>query len=113
MTPGVTHRGEDVVRLELDLGSYELGAEECRELVRLLRERSELPDDLPAGACADRLEALVFGPAGIPPAGTMTEDELDAVAEAAWTWCQDVGSEALPERVLRILDLLRARHTHE
>jgi hypothetical protein len=113
MTPGVGPRSEDVVRIELDLGSYELGAEECRELVRLLRQRSELPDGLPAGACADRLEALVFGSAGVAPAGTMTEGELDAVAEAAWTWCQDVGAEALPERVLRILDLLRARHTHE
>jgi hypothetical protein len=113
MTPDLASQREDVVRLELDLGSYELGAEECRELVRLLRQRSELPDGLPAAVCADRLEALVFGSAGIAPAGTMTEDELDAVAEAAWTWCQDVGAEALPERVLHILDLLRARHTHE
>jgi hypothetical protein len=113
MTSDLAPRSEDVVRLELDLGSYELGAEECRELVRLLRQRSELPDGVPAGAGADRLEALVFGSAGVAPAGTMTEEELDAVAEAAWAWCQDVGTEALPERVLRILDLLRARHTHE
>jgi hypothetical protein len=113
MTPDLAPRSEDVVRLELDLGSYELGAEECRVLVRRLRERSELPDGRTAATCADRLEALVFGSAGVAPAGSMTERELDAVAEAAWAWCQDVGSEALPERVLRLLDLLRARHAHE
>lgn len=113
MTSGVPPSSEQVVRVELDLGLYELGEDECRELIRRLRERGRQRGDEPAAACADRLEALLFGTAGIRPAGRATERELDALAEAAWEWCGEVGSGALPERVLRILDVLRARRARD
>jgi hypothetical protein len=112
MSSGLSSRREEVVSLNLDLGSYELGVGECRELIRLLRRRSERPDGGAADVSARRLEALLHRRAS-PSAGNMMEDELDAIANAAWDWLQRVGPDAFPERVLLVLDVLRARHVHE
>jgi hypothetical protein len=112
MSSSPSARREEVVSLNLDLGSYELGASECRELIRILHRLGEQPDYVAADASARRLEALLHQPAG-PSAGNVTEDELDAIATAAWDWLQRVGSDAIPERVLLVLDVLRARHVHE
>jgi hypothetical protein len=98
------------VSLKLDFGSYELGAEECRELIRCLHRRSERTDDVAALASARYLEGLRDARAGVDH---VTEEELDAIADAAWDWLQNAGSDALPERVLLVLDALRSRHAHE
>jgi hypothetical protein len=112
MSSGLSSHREEVVSLNLDLGSYELGVGECRELIRVLHRRSERPDGGAADASARRLEALLHRRVG-PSAGNVTEDELDAIANAAWDWLQQVGPDAFPERVLLVLDVLRARHVHE
>ena len=112
MSSGPWSRREEVVSLNLDLGSYELGVGECRELIRVLHRRSERPDGGAADASARRLEALLHRRVGLS-AGNVTEDELDAIANAAWDWLQRVGPDAFPERVLLVLDVLRARHVHE
>ncbi|MDH4102871.1 MAG: hypothetical protein OEV29_05760 [Thermoleophilia bacterium] len=109
---GLSSPREEVVCLNLDLGSYELGVGECRELIRLLHRRRERPDGAAADASARRLEALLYRRAG-PSAGNMTEDELDAIANSAWDWLERVGPDTFPERVLLVLDVLRARHVHE
>jgi hypothetical protein len=102
----------EIVRLELDLGSYELETSECRELIRFLERRGERPDGAPARAAARRLEDLVDMRAGIP-FGDVGEEELDALADAAWDWLQRDGPDRCPERVLLVLDVVRARHAHE
>ncbi len=61
---------------------------------------------------ARRLEALLDGRAGVQP-DDVTEDELDAVANAAWDWLRASAPMRFPERVLLLLDVLRARHAHD
>ncbi len=100
------------MRLELDFASLELSVDECSELVRLLREKSRLPGGGPAGAAADRLDLVgreVVSMATEP----VPEPELDAIADGAWEWLRGVGSDAVPGRVLLLLDVLRSRHAHE
>ena len=112
MSYGVSSPREEVVLLELDLGSYELGTDECDELIRVLRGRGRLPGGGTADASADRLEGLLGRRAGTA-FGAVTEGELDAIADAAWDWLQRVGPATCPERVVLVLDVLRARHAHE
>jgi hypothetical protein len=99
----------EVIHLELDFGALELSVDECAELVRLLRERSARPGGAEAGAAADRL-AIGLGSVG---AANVREEELDAMADAAWAWLNRAGSDTCPERVLLLLDVLRSRHAHE
>jgi hypothetical protein len=109
-TPGLRR---EVVRLDLDFGSYELGLDECRALTRILRRRGEEPEGALALACADRLEALLDGRVEPHSSGGMTEEQLDTIADAAWEWLRRAGRDGVPERVLVLLDALRARHVHE
>lgn len=109
----VNLRRPEVVRLGFDFGSYELGGDECRELIRILRLRGDRPGGEVELACAYRLEAILDGAADVRSLGGATEAQLDAIAEAAWAWLQRVGPETCPERVLVLLDVLRARHVHE
>jgi len=102
-----------VISLDLEFGSYEVGAGEGRELARLLRRRAEGLSGSPALTAAVHLEALVDEPAGRVSGGPIGEDELDAIADAAWDWLQRAGPDAFPERVLVLLDALRARHVHD
>lgn len=104
---------ESVVRLELDFGAFELGADECAELVRLLRQAGGGPGKAPAETSAHRLEALLERPGAPPVPRCVSEDELDAIADAGWEWLRRSGPQAVPERVLTLLDALRARHAHE
>jgi hypothetical protein len=113
MSSGISPHPEEVVRLELDVGSYELGVDECSELVRRLRRKSERAGEGPADASANRLESLLGRRVGIVATARATEDELDAIADAAWDWLRSVGRADVPERVLVVLDVLRARHAHE
>ena len=112
MRYGPASTAEEVVCLELDFTSLELTLDECSKLVGLLRERSRLPSGGPARAAADRLDAL-----GREVVSTATERvpeaEFDAIADAAWEWLRGAGSDAVPERVLLLLDVLRSRHAHE
>jgi len=103
---------DEVVCLRLGFGSYELGVGECRELIRFLDPRREPSERNPASLLAHRLEALLDGRAGIQP-GDVTEEELDAVADAAWEWLQRAGPDRFPERVLLLLDVVRARHARD
>ena len=103
---------EEVVRLSFDFGTFELGVAECRELVRILR-RGEEPVGAPAVACADRLEAVLDGRVRPGALSELPEEQLDPLADAAWGWLQRAGQDGLPERVLTLLDVLRARHVHE
>ena len=101
----------DVVWLDLGFGSYELGADECHQLIRFLSHRAGRPGARAELACARRLEALLDEDS--LGRGALSERQLDAVADAAWDWLQRVGSDALPERVLCFLDAVCARHGHE
>jgi hypothetical protein len=101
-----------VVRLELDLGSFELGTDECRELIRRLDHRAASPGGAHAGELARRLASLLESGATTLPGG-IEEEELDALADAAWDWLERDGSEGFPERVILLLDVVRARHAHE
>jgi hypothetical protein len=103
----------EVVSVRLDFGSYELEADDCRELIRILRARGEQPDGAAALSSARCLEALLDTPPEARAHEAPTEDELDAIADAAWDWLRRVGPAELPERVLLMLDVLRARHVHE
>jgi len=103
---------DEVVCLNLDGGSYELGVGECRELIRFLERRGERSERNPARVFARRLEALLDGRAGVQP-DDVTEEELDAVADAAWDWLQRDGPDRFPERVLLLLDVVRARHARD
>ena len=103
----------EVVQLDFDFGSYELGAGECRELIRILRQRGDQPGGEVELACAYRLEMILDGSADVRSLCGATEAQLDAIAEAAWSLLQQVGPAACPERVLVLLDVLRARHVHE
>ena len=100
------------MRPELDFTSLELTLDECTKLVGLLRERSRLPGGGPAGAAADRLDVLGHEVVGMPTE-RVPEAELDAIADAAWEWLRGAGSDAVPEHVLLLLDVLRSRHAHE
>jgi hypothetical protein len=106
LVPAATDR---LVSLELGFGAYELAPSECAELAGLLRAGSGA--SLPALAAADRLESLLVG--GEAAAAPAREAELDAVADAAWTWLEQVGPAGIPLRVLVLLDALRARHAHD
>jgi hypothetical protein len=101
-----------VVRLEFDLGSFELGTDECRELIRRLDHRAAGPGGAHARSLAHRLSTLLESGATTLPGG-IEEDELDALADAAWDWLEHVGSDGFPERVMLLLDVVRARHAHE
>jgi hypothetical protein len=101
----------ELVRLELGFGSYELAPAECGELAGLLRRRAGEPQPGDAAAAAQQLESLLTE--GRAPAAAVTESELDAIADAAWTWLEQVGAAGLPPRVLVLLDALRARHAHD
>jgi len=103
---------EEIVRLELDFTSLELTLDECSRLVGLLRERSRLPGGGPAGAAADRLDVL-GGEISSMASERLPEAELDAIADAAWEWLRGAGSDAVPEHVLLLLDVLRSRHARE
>jgi hypothetical protein len=103
-----TRPRHDVVWFELDGGPYELGVDECRELIRLLGRRVERPGAGAALACARSLETLLDE--GSLGAGALSEPQLDALADAAWDGLRRDGPDAVPERVLRLLDALRARH---
>lgn len=101
----------EAIRLELDFGVLELRVDECAGLVRLLRERSRQPGGEPAAAAADRLDAARC--AGSVAAENVQENELDAMADAAWEWLSRAGPGVVPERVLLLLDVLRSRHGRE
>ncbi len=113
MSSAPPSRRWEVVRLDLEFGSYELGVDECRELIRILHRRGEQPDGEAALLGARRLEAVLDQHPEVDSARGVTEEQLDAVADAAWEWLQRVDSNVLPERVLLLLDVLRARHVHE
>lgn len=112
MRHGPASTAEEVVRLELDFTSLELTLDECSELVGLLRGRSRLPGGGPAGAAADRL-AVLGGEIATLGTERVPEAELDALADAAWEWLRGAGSDAVPEHVLLLLDVLRSRHARE
>lgn len=101
---------DGTVRLSLEFGSFELGTDEGRELVRLLRRHAGELGGSPALAAADRLEEQLVRPGATHGIG---EEELDALAAAAWEWLERVGPGACPERVLTLLDALRSRHAHD
>ena len=103
---------DEVVCLNLGFGSCELGVGECRELIRFLERRGEGSERSPARMFARRLEALLDGRAGVQP-DDVTEEELDTVADAAWDWLQRDGADRFPERVLLLLDVVRARHARD
>lgn len=109
---GLSFPRDEVVFLSLDFGAYELGVGECRELIRFLDRCGEPSEPNPARVCARRLEALLDGRTAIQP-GDVTEEELDAVADAAWDWLQRDGPDRFPERVLLVLDVVRARHARD
>jgi hypothetical protein len=111
MSAGVSLAHGGVVTLDLDFGSYDLGIDECGELIRVLAQRGRRNEGGAAVASARRLEALFERDAA--HVGVLSEDELDAIADAAWEWHERVGSGAFPERVLLVLDALRARHARE
>lgn len=100
--------GGGFVTLELGIGGYELAPAECAELAGILRARGA--ESLPALAAARRLESLEADVSADSPAD---DAELDAIADAAWTWLEQVGPADLPPRVLVLLDALRARHAHD
>jgi hypothetical protein len=109
---GTASSRDAVVRLNLDVGSFELGVGECRELMRSLERRGELPDGAGALAFRRRLASLLeSGETTLP--GGVGEDDLDAVADAAWAWLERDGLDGFPERVLLLLDVARARHAHD
>jgi hypothetical protein len=101
----------DVVSLDVGAGAYELGVEECRELVRLLGRRAGRPGAGAALACASRLETILDE--GGLGSGAFSERQLDALGDAAWDWLERDGLDAVPERVVRLLDAVRARHGRE
>jgi hypothetical protein len=113
--PATHTRGQrpQTVRLDLDFGSYELGADDCRELIRVLRRHGRRRDGEAALASAQRLDGLLAQRAGVHRPSALSEAQLDAIADAAWEWLRSVGPDRLPERVLVLLDVLRARHIHE
>lgn len=100
--------GGGFVTLELGIGGYELAPAECAELAGLLRSRGA--ESLTALVAARRLESLEAGVAADTP---VDDAELDAIADAAWTWLEQVGTAGIPPRVLVLLDALRARHAHD
>ena len=112
MRHGPASTAEEIVRVELDFTSLELTRDECSELVGLLRGRSRLPGGGPAGAAANRLDLLGRGVVDMAN-GRVPEAELDAIADAAWKWVRRAGSDAVPEHVLLLLDVLRSRHARE
>ena len=112
MRHGPVSTAEEIVRLELDFTSLELTLDECGKLVGFLRERSRLPGGGSAGAAANRLADLGHEVASM--AGErVPEAELDAIADAAWEWVREAGSDAVPGQVLLLLGVLRSRHAHE
>jgi hypothetical protein len=111
MKSGAESPAVELIRLELDFDVLELTVDECSELVRLLRERSEQPGATPAGAAADRLDVACR--VGTVAAETLRDEELDAMADAAWEWLSRAGAGSVPERVLFLLDALRSRHARE
>jgi hypothetical protein len=104
---------QEVVRLGFDFGTYELELAECRELARSLRRADEEPAEERAVACADRLDAVLDGRVEPGSRSGITEEHLDPLADAAWEWVRHVGHDGVSERVLTLLDVLRARHVHE
>ena len=111
MSSGLESSTAEVIHLELDFGALELSVDECAELVRLLRGRSQRPGGAKAGAAADQLDnALSLGSVS---AANVREEELDAMADAAWEWLNRAGADTCPERVLLLLDVVRSRHAHE
>ena len=108
----VTSAREAVVRLELDLGSFELGRDECSELIRRLDQRAERTHDPGPRSLARRLASLLESGDTVLPGG-IEEEELDALADAAWDWLERDGPDGFPERVMVVLDVVRARHAHE
>jgi hypothetical protein len=113
MSAEVLQPGKEVVRLDLDFATFELGADECEELVRLLRRRGAQPGGEPASIGANRFEAVLRTGRGAAAAGDVSDAELDALADAAWDWLRSSGPDATPERVLFMLDTLRSRHAHD
>jgi hypothetical protein len=111
MSSGTESPAVELIRLELDLGVLELTVDECAELVRLLREKSEQPGGIPAAAAGDRLD--VARRVGSVAVATLRDEELDAMADAAWEWLSRAGAGSVPERVLFLLDALRSRHARE
>ena len=65
----------------------------------------------PASSFAYRLESLLHDRAA--QRAHVTEEELDAIADAAWSWLQRDGRDGFPERVIVLLDAVRARHAHD
>ena len=106
----VTSSRKAVVQLDLELGSFELGVGECRELIRCLDRCGERANSACARALARRLEShLESG----DPTETISEAELDSIADAAWDWLERDGLDRFPERVLLLLDVVRARRAHD
>jgi hypothetical protein len=79
--------------------------------MRFLERRGERSKQSSATLFARRLESLLNGRPD--QLDHVTEDELDAAAGAAWDWFERDGRDGIPERVLVLLDAVRARHAHD